>query len=145
MQFFSNLRAYTQICLQGADYNQRSAFGIPIPSQSRNDSLLIPNPNPKSRIFKTESQIPIPNPEFSKLNPKSQSQIPNFSNSIPIQIPIPNFWVWGILHQVFSTLGEFYTKKVVTSTPENSTSFSGFRQKNPLYGLEISWCRKPNF
>ena len=30
---------------------------------------------PKSRIFKTKTEIPIRNPEFFKLSPKSQSRI----------------------------------------------------------------------
>ena len=77
-------------------------------------SRRILHPNPKSRFFQTQSQIPnfsksipipIPNPEFFKLNPKSQSQIPNFSISIPIPIPNPKFFKINPKSQIVIGIG----------------------------------------
>ena len=79
-------------------YFQRSAFGIPFPSQSRNDSFLIPNlsnsisyPDPEffklnPKYFKRypESGIPTPNTAFPKLNPESRTR------KFKFQIPNPN-------------------------------------------------------
>ena len=49
----------------------------------------------------------------------------------------PRNWVWGILHQVFSTPGEFYTKKSgYFYTREFYTIFSFFVRKILLF-----WCR----
>ena len=60
--------------------------------------------------------------------------------------------VWGILHQVFSTPGEFYTKKSgYFYTREFYTIFSFFVRKILLFlvqnspGVEFSWCKNTHF
>ena len=62
------------------------------------------------------------------------------------------FGVWGILHQVFSTPGEFYTKKSgYFYTIEFYTIFSFFVRKILLFlvqnspGVEFSWCKNTHF